>query len=265
MTEINILKVVTHRNVVTLKDIFETKGYFYIIMEIISGGELFDKIVELTHYSEKDASKIIYQVLSGIEHLHSKNIVHRDLKPENLLLSSKELDADVKITDFGLSYIFEEGQPHEMDKAVGTPGYIAPEMLIMLDTGKKYGKEVDLWGIGVILYILLCGFPPFYGDTEDDIYDRIIDCDWKFLSPYWDNISDSAKDLIRKLLVLDPHTRLTAQQAMAHPWIAQFEQNTDEHMTETLVQLKKFNARRKLKGAIHAVKALGKLRISHGK
>eukprot|EP01101_Sappina_pedata_P008026 TRINITY_DN4359_c0_g1_i1.p1 TRINITY_DN4359_c0_g1~~TRINITY_DN4359_c0_g1_i1.p1 ORF type:complete len:339 (+),score=177.15 TRINITY_DN4359_c0_g1_i1:44-1018(+) len=265
MAEIDILKVVDHRNVVSMKEVFETPTHFYIVIEIISGGELFDKIVELTHYSEKDASKLIYQVLSGIDHLHTKNIVHRDLKPENLLLASKDLGADVKITDFGLSKIFKQGDKLEMTNAVGTPGYIAPEVLFMLDDGVPYGKEVDLWGIGVILYILLCGFPPFYGDTDDDIYDKIVDCDWKFLSPFWDHVSDSAKDLITKLLTLDREKRFTTKQAMEHPWIAQYEQNSDANMEEAITQLKKFNARRKFKGAIHAVKAITKMRTAFSK
>jgi len=264
MVEINILKSVHHQNIVQLKDIFETKTHFYIVMEIISGGELFEKIVELTHYSEKDASKLTAQVLAGISHLHSRRVVHRDLKPENLLLSSKELNADVKITDFGLSEIFEENQPIKMDRAVGTPSYLAPEVLLLLENGVPYSQEVDLWAVGVILYILLCGFPPFYGETDDDIYDKIVEGTWSFIPPYWDHVSDSAKDLISKLLVLDPKQRLTAEQALAHPWISNQANNSEAHLNSTLEELKKFNARRKFKGAILAVKALSKLKRSFG-
>jgi len=229
-------------------------------MEIINGGELFEKIVELTHYSEKEASEIIKQVLSGIAHLHEKRIVHRDLKPENLLLSSKESNSDIKITDFGLSEIFEEGQPILMSRAVGTPGYLAPEVLELLDNDVPYGKEVDLWSTGVILYILLCGFPPFYGDNDDEVYDKIVAGNWRFLSPYWDNVSDSAKDLISNLLVLDPTKRFTAAQALAHPWIAASDRNSEAHLGTTISELKKFNAKRKLKGAFLAVKAMNKMK-----
>jgi len=260
MTEVKILKVVDHRNVVKLKDIYETPTTFYIVMEVINGGELFDKIVELSHYTEKDASKITFQILSGVGHLHSKNIVHRDLKPENLLLSSKETNADIKVTDFGLSKIFANGEIMQMDKAVGTPGYLAPEVLTLLDTGIPYGKEVDLWGIGVILYILLCGFPPFFGDSDDDVYDKIIENDWQFVSPYWDNVSDSAKSLIRGFLTHDRHKRFTIEQALAHPWIANLENNCEIHLDETIIQMKKFNARRKFKGLVHAVKAMSKFK-----
>jgi calcium/calmodulin-dependent protein kinase I len=260
LTEIKILKVVNHQNIVNLKDIFEDQDSIYIVMENISGGELFEKIVELSHYSEKEASQIIRQVLSGVSHLHEKRIVHRDLKPENLLLSSKESNADIKITDFGLSEIFDEGKPILMTRAVGTPGYLAPEVLELLDNNIPYGKEVDLWGIGVILYILLCGFPPFYGDNDDEVYDKIVAGNWRFLSPYWDGVSDSAKDLITNLLVLDPTKRFTAAQALAHPWIAASDKNSEAHLGTTITELKKFNAKRKLKGAFLAVKAMNKMK-----
>jgi len=258
--EIDILKVVNHDNVVKLKDIFETDTHFYIIMEVISGGELFDKIVELTHYSEKEAARLTAQILRGIAHLHEKRIIHRDLKPENLLLSSKSLDAVIKITDFGLSKIFQEDEQELGYNAVGTPGYIAPEVLNLLDTGEPYSREIDLWAVGVILYILLCGFPPFHGEDEEEVYDKITAGDWVFLSPYWDPVSKEAKDLIEKLLNLDPRARLTASQALAHPWIAHYETNSEAHLNEAIVQLKKFNAKRKFRGAILAVKALAKLR-----
>jgi len=218
----------------------------------------------LSHYSEKEASKIISQVLAGVQHLHTNRIVHRDLKPENLLLSSKDIDADIKITDFGLSEIFEEGQPMQMSRAVGTPGYLAPEILELLDNGKPYSKEVDLWSIGVILYILLCGFPPFYGDNDDEVYDKIVAGEWRFLSPYWDDVSQSAKDLITNLLELNPTKRFTAEQALSHPWIAARDRNSEAHLGTTISELKKFNAKRKFKGAILAVKALNKMRRGFG-
>jgi len=262
MTEINILKAVDHPNVVQLKDIFETDATIYIVMEIISGGELFDKIVELTHYSEKEASNLVTQILKGIQHLHDRRIVHRDLKPENLLLSSKQPNADVKITDFGLSQIFEDGEPMLMNNAVGTPGYLAPEVLTLLDDEQPYSKEVDLWGVGVILYILLCGFPPFYGDNEDEIYDKIVAGDWSFIPPFWNSVSQSAKDLITRFLTLDPKTRITVEEALNHPWIRDNNTLSEAHLGDAIVQLKKFNARRKLRGAMLAVKALNKMRRS---
>jgi len=227
---------------------------------------IFNRILSIRHLNRandgKEAARLTAQILRGIAHLHENRIIHRDLKPENLLLSSKDLDAVIKITDFGLSKIFKAGEPELGYNAVGTPGYIAPEVLNLLDTGDPYSKEIDLWAVGVILYILLSGFPPFHGDDEEEIYDKITAGDWVFLAPYWDPVSKEAKDLIEKLLDLDPKKRLTAAQALAHPWIAHYETNSEAHLNETIVQLKKFNAKRKFKGAILAVKALSKLRRS---
>jgi len=258
-TEIKILESVHHKNIVNLKEYFQTNDEFFLVMEKITGGELFDKIVELVNYSERDASKITKQILEGVQHLHNNRIVHRDLKPENLLLSSKEMDADIKITDFGLSQIFDPGVEMKMNRAVGTPGYIAPEVLDFLDNGQPYGKEVDLWGIGVILYILLCGFPPFYGDNEEEVYDKIQEGAFTYPSPFWDNISESAKDLINHLLTLNPTKRYDVEQALKHPWIASFDTNNSANLSEAIEQLKKFNAKRKFKGAINAIKALNRM------
>jgi serine/threonine protein kinase len=154
------------------------------------------------------------------------------------------VDADVVITDFGLSAIVADSE-ERLKRAVGTPGYLAPEVLETLETDEGYGREVDLWGVGVILYILLCGFPPFYGEDDEEVYDKICDGDYAYPSPYWDSISDSAKELIDHLLVLDPRARFTVQQALAHPWIK--EHAPDRHLDTALEELAKFNARRKLK------------------
>jgi len=258
-TEILILKAVDHKNIVRLHEIFQDDKIYYLIMEVISGGELFERIVALTSYSEKDASNVTRQVLEGIQHMHEKNIVHRDLKPENLLLLSEEANSDVKVTDFGLSHIQPMGEAIKITKAVGTPSYLAPEVLDMLDNGVPYGKEADLWAVGVILYILLCGFPPFFGETDDDIYDQIQDGDFSFPSPAWDSISPGAIDLIEKLLTRNSTNRITAIAALQHPWILGHS-TPDNHLSNTLTELKKFNAKRKLKGAIKAVQALNRLK-----
>mmetsp|Transcript_22317 Transcript_22317/g.62670 ORF Transcript_22317/g.62670 Transcript_22317/m.62670 type:complete len:373 (+) Transcript_22317:95-1213(+) len=253
--EIEILKRVNHTHVVKLADIYETDTQYSLVLQLITGGELFDRIVELVHYSEKDASEIVKKILLGVEHLHHRQVVHRDLKPENLLLSSKDPDANVLITDFGLSAIVPEGK--RLYRAVGTPGYLAPEVLETLDTEEGYGREVDLWGIGVIMYILLCGFPPFYGDDDDEVYDKICEGYYEYPSPYWDEISDDAKDLIDHLLVLDPTKRYSCEAALNHKWI---KDNTHtESMAHTIEELKKFNARRKLRKAMLSVIAMSKL------
>jgi calcium/calmodulin-dependent protein kinase I len=198
----------------------------------------------------------VQQVLSATLHLHEKDIVHRDLKPENLLLESDEDDSPVKLADFGLSAFCKKGD--KLTKAVGTPGYIAPEILMTLDEDLDgYNVEVDNWSIGIIMYILLCGFPPFYAEDDDECFDMIIAGEFDFPSPYWDNISDDAKDLLRKLLVVDPAKRLTAAEALQHPWVAG-SAAPDAQLSENQASLKKFVARQRWKKAINTTIALQK-------
>jgi len=212
-TEVEILKKVSHPNIVCLKDMFETSEKLYLIMELVTGGELFDKIVEKGQYSEKDASVIVKNLISAVEYLHSASIAHRDLKPENLLLKGGANDTDVMLSDFGLSKVV--GVESMMDTACGTPYYVAPEVL----SATGYDKEVDLWSAGVITYLLLCGFPPFYGESLPEVFEQIMKAEFDFPDPYWTNISNDAKDLIKKLLVVDAKKRLTASQALQHPWL----------------------------------------------
>jgi len=213
-TEVEILKKVKHPNMVCLKDMYDSPEKLYLIMELVTGGELFDKIVEKGQYSEKDASVIIKNLLSAVEYLHSQNIAHRDLKPENLLLKGGNNDTDVMLSDFGLSKII--GVESMMETACGTPYYVAPEVL----SATGYDKEVDLWSVGVITYLLLCGFPPFYGESLPEVFEQIMKAEFDFPAPYWTDISKNAKDLIQKLLVVDAKKRLTATQALSHPWIS---------------------------------------------
>jgi len=211
-TEITILKRVKHENIVGLKDIYENSDKLYLVMELVTGGELFDKIVEKGSYSEKEASDIVRKVLSAVEYLHASGIAHRDLKPENLLLKS-EGDTEVMLSDFGLSKI--NGEDTMMQTACGTPYYVAPEVL----SATGYGQEVDLWSVGVITYLLLCGFPPFYGESLPEVFEQIMKAEYDFPEPYWNDISKEAKDLIGKLLIVDPKKRYSATQALKHPWI----------------------------------------------
>jgi len=211
-TEVAILRSVRHPSIIPLHDIIETPTDLYLIMPLVSGGELFDKIVEKGFYCERDASTVIKNVIHAIQYLHEQKIAHRDLKPENLLLMAGD-DTKVMISDFGLSRIL--GDTSFAFTACGTPYYVAPEVV----SGIGYGKEVDLWSIGVITYFLLAGFPPFMGDTLREIVEQIINGDFNFPSPYWDNISDSAKDFVTNLLEVDKTKRLTAAQALEHPWI----------------------------------------------
>jgi calcium/calmodulin-dependent protein kinase I len=256
-SEGRILNAIDHPNVISLNSLYETPTTFIMVLELVTGGELFDKIVELQFYSEKDASKITRQLLSSLAHMHSRNIVHRDLKPENLILSSHEPDADIKLADFGLAEFIPGGVP-SLTSAVGTPGYISPEILLTLEGGPPYGPSTDMWSTGIILYILLCGFPPFYEEDEEDLYDAIIEGNFSYPDPYWTQVSDSAKDLISKMLVVDPKVRITAEQALEHPWV-KGETAKSDHMDTAQIELRKFRARQRLKGAIHAVRAMKKL------
>lgn len=251
--EIDILKQINHPNIIALKEIFDSKSKLYLVMELVSGGELFDRIVEKGSYTEKDASVLIRKVIDAIHYLHGKGIVHRDLKPENLLYSLEDGgDTEIKIADFGLAKIAGDASPM-MSTTCGTPGYVAPEVL----KNEGYDKAVDLWSVGVILYILLCGFPPFYEESTPLLFEQIMKGHFEFPDPYWTNISASAKDLVSKLIVVDPKKRLTAEEAMKHPWI------TGESASDVRLDvgdtMKKWNARRKFKRGVLGVIATNRL------
>ncbi|XP_051164923.1 calcium/calmodulin-dependent protein kinase type 1 isoform X2 [Leptopilina boulardi] len=211
--EIKVLRRLTHPNIVRLLETFEDKHKVYLIMELVTGGELFDRIVEKGSYTEKDASDLIRQVLEAVDYMHEQGVVHRDLKPENLLYYSPDEDSKIMISDFGLSKMEDSGI---MATACGTPGYVAPEVLAQ----KPYGKAVDVWSIGVISYILLCGYPPFYDENDANLFAQILKGEFEFDSPYWDDISDSAKDFISRLMCVNVEERYTCKQALAHPWIS---------------------------------------------
>jgi len=212
MTEITILKNVSHPNIIRLHHVFESKNRIYLVTDLLCGGELFDLIRERGSLSELESSRIIRKIVQSVEYLHSKNICHRDLKPENILLGTKGDIGTVCVTDFGLSKIKSSNR---LKTACGTPSYVAPEIL----SGDGYGLAVDIWSCGVILYVLLCGFPPFYADNDAQLYNLIQSGSYSFPSPYWDDISDTAKDLIRKMLTVDPVKRFTSTQVLFHPFI----------------------------------------------
>jgi len=212
--EVDILKKVNHPNIIALKELFDTPDKLYLIMELVTGGELFDKIVEKGSYTENEASQLVRKIVSAVDYLHNLGIVHRDLKPENLLLKRADNDLEIAIADFGLSKIV--GQQMMMQTACGTPSYVAPEVL----NASGYGKEVDMWSIGVITYILLCGFPPFYGDTVPEIFEQIMEANFDYPEEYWGAVTKEAKDFINKLLVVDSDKRLTAGDSLRHPWLA---------------------------------------------
>jgi len=255
-TECGVLLKIKHKNVIRLKEIFETPTQIHLVLELVTGGELFDRIVLRGYYTEKDASVCVKEMLDAIKYLHENDVVHRDLKPENLLYENNSEESPLKIADFGLSKII--GPEVQMQTVCGTPGYCAPEIL----TGSKYDPSVDMWSIGVITYILLSGYEPFYSEQgEQDMFKRILKCDYEFHAPWWDEISENAKDLVKKLLVLDPSKRLSASQALAHSWVRGQAAKSD-HMEQTQTKLKQFNAKRKLRAATEAVMVLNKLALN---
>ncbi|XP_010781052.1 calcium/calmodulin-dependent protein kinase type 1 [Notothenia coriiceps] len=252
--EIAVLHRIKHANIVTLEDIFENTSHLYLVMQLVSGGELFDRIVEKGFYTERDASQLIHQILDAVKYLHDMGIVHRDLKPENLLYYSMDEDSKIMISDFGLSKI--EGAGSVMSTACGTPGYVAPEVLAQ----KPYSKAVDCWSIGVISYILLCGYPPFYDENDAKLFEQILKAEYEFDSPYWDDISDSAKDFICHLMEKEPLKRYTCDQALQHPWICG-DTALDKNIHESVsAQIKKNFAKSKWKQAFNATAVVRHMR-----
>ena len=212
MSEIIILKKLSHPHILKLHHVFETAQRIYLITDLLEGGELYDMIVERCNFTENESLRIIKKIVQTVEYMNTKHICHRDIKPENILFRVKGNIDSVCVTDFGLSKI---STSKKLETACGTPSYVAPEVL----SGEKYGFEVDIWSCGVLLYVLLCGFPPFYSDNDADLYKLIQSGVYSFPSPYWDNVSENAKDLIRKMLVVDPTKRLTSEQVLSHPFI----------------------------------------------
>ncbi|XP_042652194.1 calcium/calmodulin-dependent protein kinase type II subunit delta isoform X1 [Tyto alba] len=244
--EARICRLLKHPNIVRLHDSISEEGFHYLVFDLVTGGELFEDIVAREYYSEADASHCIQQILEAVLHCHQMGVVHRDLKPENLLLASKSKGAAVKLADFGLA-IEVQGEQQAWFGFAGTPGYLSPEVL----RKDPYGKPVDMWACGVILYILLVGYPPFWDEDQHRLYQQIKAGAYDFPSPEWDTVTPEAKDLINKMLTINPGKRITASEALKHPWICQRSTVASMmHRQETVDCLKKFNARRKLKGAI---------------
>lgn len=252
--EVEIMHIINHPNIVTLYEMFESPKKIYMIMELLTGGELFDRIVAKGSYSEKEASELIKAVASAVSYLHEQNVVHRDLKPENLLYLSTDVNSNIKITDFGLAKHKAEGQKQMMTTACGTPGYVAPEVL----KNEPYGTAVDLWSLGVILYILLCGFPPFYHESTAELYRQIKKGQYDFPSPYWNDISDAAKDIVRRLLCVDPKQRLSAKGVLGHPWVSGNVAKTTALSSDFAKRLRTTQARRKLRKGIQLIIAINK-------
>ena len=265
MSEVKIMwSCCDHPNIIQLHDVFESKEMLYLVLECMTGGEMFERLARDFEdgFTEKIARSFVRKVASALHHLHHLQCIHRDIKPENLLLPSEDNDGNVKLADFGLAVM---GITHDeaMDPSTitGTPDYMAPEMLLR----EHYGRPIDCWALGVITYIILCGFPPFYPDGDDmaPMFENIKRGKFRFLEPYWDKVSEGAKDLVLKLLVTDPTKRLTAEQVLAHKWVVGSVKDSNVNLSSIgwADNMKRFNARVKLKRAMLKVRAASRFRI----
>jgi len=240
--EIAIMKKMNNPHVMGLHEYFETSEVIALVMDFLDGGELFYKIIEKGNYSEKDAANIIVQIVTGVRYLHEHGVCHRDLKPENVLCSNTKgfEPFRVVIADFGLSKIFDD--ENKLQTRCGTPDYVAPEVIA---AEGSYDKGVDMWAVGVISYVLLCGFSPFVSNTDSGLFALILRAKYDFPSPEWDDISTEAKDFVRKLLLPDPLKRLTSQQALEHPWLKELHKK-NESLNKIASKIQDYNKTRKL-------------------
>ena len=254
LDEVATLKELRHAHIIRLYDFFEEPGNYYLVMEKMTGGELFDRIVAKAYYNEKEARDTCRIILEAVGYCHRHDIAHRDLKPENLLLVSDDNDSAVKIADFGFAK--KVLKPKSLSTQCGTPGYVAPEIL----EGTPYDTKADMWSVGVILYILLGGYPPFIENNQRELFRKIRRGDFEFHEEYWGAVSADAKGLISSLLTVDPAKRLDAKQALRSPWMIEDDTTLANHDLGTnLTELRKFNAKRKFRAAVSTVMAANKL------
>ncbi|XP_051568453.1 caM kinase-like vesicle-associated protein isoform X2 [Myxocyprinus asiaticus] len=255
-----VVKSVKHHNILQLVDVFETRKEYFLFLELATGREVFDWILDQGYYSERDTSNVIRQVLEAVAYLHSLHIVHRNLKLENLVYYNRLKNSKIVISDFHLAKL-ENGLIKE---PCGTPEYLAPEVV----GRQRYGRPVDCWAIGVVMYILLSGNPPFYDEADDDDYDnhdknlfrKILSGDYEFDSPYWDDISDSAKSLVACLMEVDTDQRLTAQEAINHEWISGNAASDKNIKDGVCAQIEKNFAKAKWKKAVRVTTLMKRLR-----
>eukprot|EP00300_Choanocystis_sp_HF-7_P005771 c14261_g2_i2.p1 GENE.c14261_g2_i2~~c14261_g2_i2.p1 ORF type:complete len:472 (+),score=111.40 c14261_g2_i2:33-1418(+) len=245
--EIMIMAACVHKNIIRMYEVVYTRSHLVIALEILEGEELFSRIVKRDQYTEEDAKRVATSVLLGVEYLHSHGIVHCDLKPENLIFDKPGEDATLKIADFGLSSLMPPNG--KLSRFCGTPQYTAPEML----ERRPYDQAVDMWSCGVIFYVLLCGYPPFYAPTDILLGYKIVNGKFKFHDQNWSGISEEAKDLISKLLEVNPRKRLTIKQALEHPWISRKTQIHGGNLGDALIQLKRFRAARKFREVVNVL------------
>ena len=260
--EIEVMKRVKHPHCISLSSVYESANHVYIVMELARGGELLDRIINKEHYTESEAAKCFIQIASAIQYLHSQGIVHRDLKPENILYTETSKDSAIKLADYGLSRCCDaddlnNGRIRMMSRC-GSSNFVAPEVVC----GSGYGKSCDIWSAGVVLYILLCGFLPF--DAAEPGSLPVISLEVDFPKPYWDDMSDDSKDLVRRMLVIDPKARITTEKVLQHSWTEMYRQGTLSHlhMPQMQQRLKDHVLTRKLLGAINSLAALRNMQLA---
>ncbi|KAG5264612.1 hypothetical protein AALO_G00256110 [Alosa alosa] len=255
--EVEVLQALQHYNIMALRDVFESRAEIVLIVELISGGELFDFIAEKESLTETEAIEFLKQILQGVSYMHSKHIGHFDLKPENVMLLSNTLpNPDVKIIDFGMAHRFIQGE--EYRSMGGTPQYIAPEVI----NYEPLGTAADMWSMGVITYILLSGLSPFQGYTDEETLRNVVGMVYEFDDQHFSQTSAMAKDFIQKLLVKDQKERMTAEDCLLHPWIKPLTRTQIAKRNRSSINMKnfkKFNAKRKWKMSYNMVSACNRL------
>lgn len=243
-----------HAHIINLFETFDESTYYYLITELMLGGELFDRIVTKTFYNEKEARDVCKTLFQALGYCHSRGVAHRDLKPENLLLVSRTDDKNIKIADFGFAKKVTSSKC--LLTQCGTPGYVAPEIL----HGVPYGVKADMWSLGVIAYILLGGYPPFIEQNQRELFKKIKRGSYEFHPEYWGQISREAKDLIAGLLTVDPDKRLSAEGALRSPWITgSDEMLAGKDLGVNLDQFRRYNAKRKVRQAVLTLMATNKI------
>ena len=245
MTEVSLLKIVDHPNIIRLHEFYQDERNYYIITEYCSGGELFERVISQRSLSESHAATYMQHILSVLVYLHDRNIAHRDIKPENLMISNNSNDAIIKLIDFGSAHVCPKGT--YMTDEVGTPFYTAPEVL-----RHQYNEKCDIWSAGVVLYILLCGFPPFAGNSDREILQKVAIGRLSFPSPEWDSISFEAKDLIQQMICMNVSHRVSAREALCHTWFSNASRVCidSQYASPLLKNLQNFRSHQNLKKAI---------------
>eukprot|EP00301_Raphidiophrys_heterophryoidea_P016345 c2590_g1_i1.p1 GENE.c2590_g1_i1~~c2590_g1_i1.p1 ORF type:complete len:355 (-),score=95.24 c2590_g1_i1:113-1123(-) len=267
--EMEIMGKLKHPNIVQMFEVYERPAKtfpkkskkIYIVMELAMGGELFDRIIALKTFREAQARSVVRSTLAALVYMHSHGVVHRDLKPENILYATPAQDSPIKIADFGLAKVYSsENDGDFMHTKCGTPAYVAPEVLKPADKKKGYNEKVDVWSTGVILYVLLCGFPPFYDEDQTNLLRKVVKGEFSFPRPQWDPVSSEAKRFISACLVVDPAVRMSAAEALQHPWMLMDEQHLSTPIETS--ELKRYVRRLKFKRVKDAIVAVGRMQTA---